>query len=252
MSLREEWQLVAHNKDLTAAEGAVAQAIARRIKPGQTGEALPIRTLLAESVGVTSKSTIELALRKLEALGVIRVSKPPKGSRKPSVITWSLECPGDCQLDHSKANSKLSQTYLERQFEEAQITEPPLVTRPDSQDTTRPDSQDTLRSKELEREGLLSFIEKTLTQVESPNPNQELLLAGLRDKEKRQLIQFNAEQLALKAEQNSEGYLKAIVLNSPQKLLPKPAPIQSPPDYSHLPRELQDAYRRLDLERAVS
>jgi len=114
MSDIEEWQLVAHSpQTLSPAEGAVAAAIARRIKPGKISEPIPFRTLYAESIGVRSKATIQSALITLESLGFIQVSKPPKGSRLPSVITWALTCPPDCLIDHANGNKKAKQTKLE-------------------------------------------------------------------------------------------------------------------------------------------
>lgn len=253
MSIKEEWQLVAHNQDLTPAEGAVAQAIARRIKPGSQGEFLPIRTLLEESVGVRSKATIESALVRLSQLGLIQITKQPRGSRKPSLITWTLECPPDCLLDHAAGNKKASKTAPERQLEELSKATPEEATRPNPQDTTRPNPQDALRSKEIEREGYLSFIEEALEALPEKTERHKELLAGLADPETKKAIRFITEQLALKAEQDTYRYLKAIAQRHPWKFLPKPPTEQAPPDLSHLPPELREAQlRKLERERLAA
>jgi DNA-binding transcriptional MocR family regulator len=261
MSIREEWQLVAHAPtDLTPAEGSVAQAIARRIKPGQPSERIPQRTLYAESVGVKSKDTIKRALAKLEALGVIEVRTPPKGSRLPSVITWALECPGDCRQDHSNGNKKTARTVLERQLEELEKSESQNTTRPTPQDTTRPTPQGALRSIKKERDrSLLDCIEEALKKVHSKTEGQEALEAALADSSLRAGVRTAAELLAVKAEQNPENYLAQIAISSPHKLLPRAprtAKALTPPDLSHLPREVAAerlaAWEQIHKVKAVS
>lgn len=233
MSFKKEWQLVAHQPDLTPAEGAVAQAIARRIKTDNLSERIPIRTLLAESVGVKSKDTIERALTKLESLGVIRLSKPPKGSRQATLISWVLSCPESCQIDHAKGNKKLTT---------------PKVTRPNPQDATRPNPQDALRVKERERSSLVSFIYDTLKELPNPSAQHLDLLAAIDNPVEVSEIRARTEQLAIKANHDPHSYLKAIAISEPWKLRPKPKPAQAPPDFSHLHPELAEAQRR-KLER---
>ena len=250
MSFREEWQLVAHQQDLTPAEGAVAQAIARRIRPDSPELPIPIRTLLGESVGVKSKRTIEAALQRLEALGIIAVTKPAKGSRKPSRITWELECPPECQLNHDRGNTRLSETRLERELRDLAESTPEKATRPNSEDTTRPNSEDALRIERRERSALVSFIAETIEGLPNPGPLHLELLASL-DTEELPAIRAQAEQLLVKAEQNPWNYLRAIIAKSPYKLKPKPSPTQAPPDFGHLPPEVAEAQMR-KLERLKS
>lgn len=248
MSITEEWQLVAHQPDLTPAEGAVAQAIARRIKTNQTSERIPLRTLLAESVGVRSKDTIERALAKLESLELIKVTKPPKGSRQPSLISWVLTCPAECLQDHSKANKKLTETRLETELKQLTQEQPQKATRPNPQDTTRPNPQDALTRVNRERGSLVSFIEETLRAIENPSDLHRDLLAALENPEEVEQVRTRAEQLFIKAEHDPHSYLKAIITSSPHKLKPKPKPEQAPPDFSHLPPEIAAAQMR-KLER---
>lgn len=252
MSLKEEWQLVAHSAplSLTPAEGAVAQAIARRIKPNSPSEEIPFRTIYAESVGVSSKATIQAALAKLEALGVIQISKTPRGSRKPSVITWLLSCPGECDLDHANGNRKLKTTALEREF--ASLAKETLESdTPQSLGHDTPQSLGHLKKERKEREGILSFIEEALEETQELNPHQRELKEALKDPEKRSLIRNQAELLAIKA-RDVRAYLGAIATSSPQKLLPKSLPQQAPPDYSHLSREMRELQLKADALRAVS
>lgn len=242
MSIREEWQLVAHSPKVTPATGSVAQAIARRIRPGKSSEHLPQRTLLAESIGVSSKSTIKKALEELEELGVIRLEVSPKGSRKPSLITWALECPQDCLIDHNKGNAKSDKTHLERELDKARAEN---ATRPNPQDTTRPNPQDTLTSiKKRERSSLISIIELALNELPEKTDLHQKLITALASSEELGNIQARAEQLALKAEHDPQRYLAAIATREPWKLLPKERPVQAPPDFSHLPKELREAQER--------
>lgn len=223
MSLVHEWQLVAHQPaKLTAAQGAVALAIARRIKPGNTTEPIPQRTLESESVGVSSSRTIQRALVELQRLGLIKIQSRP-GSRKPSLITWLLECPDNCQIDHAKGNAK-------------------KATRANPDTLTRSNPDTPLRSIKKERRGLLSFIEESLEL--SPKGDDHLGLAeALKDPTQRELIQTRAEQLAVKAD-NPEAYLKSITRDKPRDLLPRPPKQQAAPDYSHLRLEIQEALAR--------
>jgi len=249
MSIKEEWQLVAHQPDLTPAEGAVAQAIARRIKPQGQSLPIPIRTLLAESVGVKSKATIESALARLEALGVIRLAKPLKGSRLPSVISWSLECPGECQLDHARGNTRLPETRLERELAQASSEHLKETTRPNPQDTTRPNPQDALTIKERERSSLVSFIAETIEALPSQSSKHKELLEALETPEVAAIRQ-RAEMLLIKADLDPWNYLRAIVTKSPHQLMPKPQASQAPPDFSHLAPEIAEAQRRKWLARS--
>lgn len=241
MSLKEEWQLVSHSKDLkdlTPAEGSVAQAIARRIRPGQDSQAIPIRTLYAESVGVRSKSTIEKALVGLEYLGVIKVSKPARGSRQPSVITWVLACPEGCSLDHANGNTKLKPAAQTR----AKLQETENPTRPTPQDTTRPTPQDTLRSKERERRSLVSFIRETLLEQPEITHHQAQLLEATNDQELAGQVRARAEQILIDKEPSDPwSYLAAIAKKNPQKLFPKPPTTQAPPSFDYLPPELRES-----------
>lgn len=242
MSLKEEWQLVAHNKHLTPAQGSVALAIARRIDPHTLETKLSFKALYAESVGVGSKETISKALDLLEELGVITRTQPLRGSRTAQLIRWVLECPLDCQSDHSNANKKLKLTRLERENKPA--IEPEQEERhAHSLGHDTPTHQDALRKKEIrERETLLSFIEEAL-ETESETAAHLALSEALKDPEQRALIRTRAEQLAIKAD-NPKPYLKAIAIKSPEKLLPKLPTPQAPPDFSHLPKDIREAQLR--------
>jgi hypothetical protein len=242
MSLNEEWQLVAHNKDLTAAEGAVAQAIARRIRPGNKSEPIPFRTLYAESVGVSSKETIKRALVRLEALGVIQVSKTPKGSRKPSVISWLLECPSECQLDHANGNRRAARTKLERELLELAETQHQNSDTPHSVGHDTPHSVGRFKKEKKEREGsLVSFIRETLLELENITPLQGQLLEALTDPQLAGQVRARAEHLILSKEpQDPYNYLAAIAKKDPQKLFPKPPATQAPPNLSHLPPGIRE------------
>lgn len=244
MSIKLEWQLVAHNEGLTAAEGAVAQAIARRIRPDNeaSGERIPIRTLYAESVGVKSKDTIERALARLISLGIIQVRKPGKGSRQASVITWALQCPEGCQLDHANGNTRIKT---------GKESTSPKATRPNPQDATRPNPQDALRSKERERDPLVSFISQTLKELPNPTPQHLELLSGLDNPEELAEIRTRAKFYLNEADYDEFSYLRKIITNSPTRLKPKPKPEQAPPDFSHLPPELAAAQMR-KRERLIS
>ena len=243
MSLNEEWQLVAHNKDLTPAEGAVAQAIARRIRPGNNSEPIPFRTLYAESVGVSSKETIKRALVRLEALGVIQVSKTPKGSRKPSVISWVLACPGECQLDHANGNRRAAKTKLEREFLELSQAQPQESDTPHSVGHDTPHSVGRFKKEKKEREGsLVSFLRETLLELENITPLQGQLLEALTDPQLAGEVRTRAEQLIISKEpQDPYSYLAAIAKKDPQKLFPKPQATQAPPSFDYLPPQLREA-----------
>lgn len=245
MSIREEWQLVAHSPKVTPATGSVAQAIARRIRPGKTSEHIPQRTLLAESIGVSSKGTVIRALKELEELGVIRLEISAKGSRKPSLITWSLECPQDCLMDHTKGNTKTTKTHLERELEKLESEEREIATRPNPETTTRPNPETALTSiKNRERSSLISVVEKALNDLAEKTNQHQALIDALANGEELARVQARAEQLALKAEHDPQRYLAAIATREPWKLLPKEKPAQAPPDFSHLPRELREAQER--------
>lgn len=220
MTFIEEWQLVAHspNLKLTHAEALVALAIARRIESGQNSTRLSISTLLAESVAINSRATIQRALEGLEALGVIELSKTRPGSRTARSATWTLTCPGDCQLDHSKANKKLSKTRLERDFEAAEAE----GSRPRHAEGLGRDTRndwDALRIKK-EREGVLEFISQELSEMPSKGERHKQLEEAIADQELSGEVRIKAEQLALKAENDPRSYLRSITRNSPQKLLP--------------------------------
>lgn len=246
MSIREEWQLVAHSPKITPATGSVAQAIARRIRPNKTSERIPQRTLLAESVGVSSKGTIKRALAELVELGVIRLEVSPKGSRKPSLITWSLECPQDCLMDHTKGNTKTTKTHLERQLETLNSEEEEKATHPNPETTTCPNPETALTSiNKRERSSLISFIEKALNQIEQKTSEHQALIKALANSEEIALVQVRAEQIALKPHiDNPANYLGHITREEPWKLLPKPKPKQAPPDFSHLRPELREVLER--------
>jgi hypothetical protein len=241
LSITLEWQLVAHSQDLTPAEGAVASAIARRIRPGNQSEPIPFRTLYAESVGVSSKETIKRALIRLEALGVIQVSKQPKGSRKPSVISWVLTCPQECQLDHAKGNTRASATPLEKEFLKREANTAPDSDTPHSVGHDTPHSVGHLK-KLKEREGsLVSFIRETLLELENPSPLQAQLLAAAQDLKTSGLVNTQAELIIVsKNPESTYSYLKAITLKDPHKLLPKPSVSEPSPAFTHLPPDLRD------------
>ena len=83
------------------------------------------------------------------------------------------------------------------------------------------------------------------------DPNQRKLKEALEIPEQRALIQTRADLLAVKA-QDVRAYLSAIALSNPEKLLPREAPKQSPPDYSHLSREMREFQLKADALKAVS
>jgi hypothetical protein len=239
-----EWQLVAHAPEtITPAQGAVATAIARRIPPGKVSIRIPQRTLLAEAVGVNSKRTIQRALVELQILGVIGVQAAATGSRKPDLVSWRLECPEGCQIDHINGNTKISAS-------------PKEATRPNPDTSTRPNPDTPLRSSNKREIGILGFIEKGLESVETKSEAHLEIIAALADPEQKALIRQRAELLSLKAEQSPENYLAQIAISSPRKLLPKPPKAQEPPNLSHLPRELQEsrlrAWERDQREQRVS
>ena len=234
MSIRESWQLVAHSpKALSPAHRCVADAIARRIIPGNLTQPIPQRTLLAES-GVKSKDTVQKALAALQVLGVITV-KSRIGSRQADLITWLLECPQNCELDHSNANRR---TKSER------------ATRPTVQDMTRPTVQDALRSNKKERKGFLDFIQDSL-ELSNKTGDHVALSEALQNTSQRGLVLVKAEALANKGT-NPEAYLKAIVRDNPRHLLPDPPKRKPELDYSHLPPEIAAIYRRLDIAREAA
>jgi hypothetical protein len=221
------WQFIAHApEELSAAERMVAVIIANRIKTGRASERIPQRTLLEES-GVRSKRTVQRALVELQILEVIRVDSSGAGSRKADLITWLLECPADCDKDHSKGNAKRTK---ER------------ATRPNPDTSTRPNPDTPLRSSNKERDkSLLDYIEEALNKLPQKNPKQEELLSALADTSQRSGVRAAAELLAVKAEQSPENYLAQIAISSPHKLLPRApraAKALTPPDLRHLPREV--------------
>jgi len=241
LSIREEWQLVAHApKELSPAEGAVAGAIARRIRLDRDSERIPQRTLLEESVGVSSKRTVQRALAELQILGVIRVDSSGAGSRKADLITWLLECPADCDKDHAKGNARRTKES---------------ATRPNPDTSTRPNPDTPLRSIKKRDRGVLGFVEEALVKVQERTEQQEALFIALSDPEQRSAIRTRAEHLAVRAEQNPENYLAQIALTSPHRLLPK-AVAQEPPDFSYLSYEEAEAalrkWHRDQQERAAS
>jgi hypothetical protein len=256
-----EWQLVAHYKALTPAQGAVATAIARRILPGSVSERIPFRTLYAESIGVQSKETVKVALARLEELGVIRISKEPPGSRRPSVITWTLECPPECQSDHSKANTRLNKTRLEREREP--LESEPLEANPEQVEDSFAsyslghDTPQLLgrfkKDKKREKSFLISCIEKALDQVAEKTPSHRELGAALASPEGAQQVRVAAELLVVNAT-SPEAYLIKVATKNPERLLPRAPKAQQLPDLSAIPKALRaeflESYQR-NLEKAA-
>jgi len=213
-----------------------------RIRPNKSSERIPQRTLLAESPGVSSKGTIRPALNQLIEAGVIVEHTQPKGSRSSNLITWALECPADCLMDHTKGNAKTDKTHLERELEKLETEK---ATRPNPQTTTRPNPQTALTIvNKRERSSLISIVEKALNELPEKTDQHQALINALEIPDELAKVQARAELLALKAETNLDGYLAAIAANNPWKLLPKEAPRQAPPDLSHLPPAIREAQER--------
>lgn len=231
MSLYKEWQLVAHApKALTIAQGSVAVAIARRIKEVNQSEPIPQRTLVLESVGVSSRSTVQIAIVQLELLGIVRVRHYP-GSRKPALITWTLECPDNCPIDHSMGNAKKAKSANPKS---TSLTEPRAST------LTEPRASLTVNNKEGEK--FLAFIENSLEKA-NKNDDQLSLSEALKDPKQRELIKAKAEQLSAQAD-SPESYLGAIARANPLHLLPRPPKAKPAPDTSHLPLFVREALAR--------
>ena len=201
-------------------------------------------------MGVTSKRTIQRALERLDSLGVIRIPETIPGSRSPRVITWVLECPAECQLDHANGNRKLKTTRLELEFE-ALAEKTPQSDTPTGVGHDTPYSVGHLKKEKKEREGILSFIEEALSEAGELDPNQRELKEALENPEKRALVRTKADLLAIKA-QDVRSYLSAIALRNPEKLLPRELPKQAPPDYSHLSREMRELQLKADALKAAS
>lgn len=214
MSIREDWQLVAHKpKALTLSQLAIAHAIARRL-PNADSVRIPQRTLLSES-GVKSSGTVVLGLIALEKAGLISITPGAIGSRKASLITWLLTCPEDCRIDHQNANKKLPQKA-------AVQSEPEESSRSDSRSATRPDSRSALRIDiKKERRDSFSFIEEELSAIETQTQDHSDLAKALSDPELNPQVRERAEQLSAKATIAPEAYLKRIVRDDPKQLLPR-------------------------------
>lgn len=222
MSITHEWQLVAHAPKMSPASGAVANAIARRIRPDKDREPIPQRTLLVESIGVQSKRTIERALSDLKELGVIDIK--PGFQRKPNLIVWRLECPENCNINHERGNA---------QKEIRDKTRPNPV-------QLCPNPDDPLTSVNNREKGEIFFeVEKALTQLKEPNGYQLKLIEGLKDKTQRPLIRIRLDELALKADKNATNYCKSIALEEPWQLLPKEKAPQKPPNFDNYPLQLR-------------
>jgi hypothetical protein len=214
MTLRDEWQLVAHKpKSLTLSQLAIAHAIARRL-PNADSVRIPQRTLLAES-GVKSSGTVVLGLTALEEAGLISITPAAIGSRKASLITWLLACPEDCRIDHQNANKKLPQkTAVQSESQDS--------SRSDSRSVTRPDSRSALRIDiKKERRDFFSFIEEELSAIETQTQDHQDLAKALSDPEQHSQVRERAELLSAKATIAPEAYLKRIVRDDPKQLLPR-------------------------------
>lgn len=236
MSIKEEWQLVAHKpKTLTLSQLAIAHAIARRL-PNAESVRIPQRTLLQES-GIKSSGTVVLALKALEEAGLIKVTPSVVGSRKANLITWLLTCPEGCQVDHQNANTRIPKKPISP-------SGPEKSSRSENRGVSRSENRSALRIDKKEREGsLVSFIRETLLELDSPSPLQAQLLEAAQDLKTSGLVNTQAELIIVsKNPESAYSYLKAIALKDPHKLLPKPAITQAPQSFEHLPpgdRELE-------------
>ena len=209
MSTYHSWQLVKHApKNLTLAQGAIADAIARRILVGASSVRISQRALFEETIGARSKRTVERGLEDLKRLGIIEVTRPSR--RKPSEIRWLLTCPEGCQFDHSQGNKR-------------------IPTRPISDGTEYPTREGTLRDvkREIKQQpgnNPLKLIEETLKELEQSGQQSQAHQAigeELSIEEGRARIRQRLDLLLAAAESNPRAYLRKIITHSPEKLLPQ-------------------------------
>lgn len=250
MAFIQEFQLLAHSpKRLTHAQRLVAHVIAMRTLPNADSLAIPFRTLCKET-NINSKSTMARALETLEALAVIRIQKQPPGSRKPSLIFWTLECPLDCQMDHARGNAKTPKTHLERELQKAKKLSPQIATHRENEDTTLRENEDALRSSN-KREGaaFLEPIKTWLLGMEIRTKRHEALLNAIQDPGSQKEVISLIEEAAKKSNKDEANYLITVASNSPWKLTPKSAAIDTPQDLSNMPPEIQEAALRAEALR---
>jgi len=223
MSLREEWQLKAHSPKMNLATALVALAVASRIDPTRLSVKIPQRTLLAESVAITSRNTISKALNELQALGVIHRSKRAQGSRNATLITWVLQCPENCQIDHDRGNARKSKAPTTRSPIEHSYPQPtPTNAHSLSHDTLT--DWGALTKEQLREKGVLAFTYEVLQTIKEPTETHRALLSALRDRDNRLIVESKAEEIANSASSNWQSYLRKFIVDTPNKLLPKPLP----------------------------
>lgn len=242
MTFRHEWQLVSHKPKLSQAEALVALAIARRIPQGANSVRIPIRTLTAESVGLTSRNTIAKAKEGLERKGVIRITSK-SGARRAHLIEWALTCPDDCTQNHSEGNKRLGDTLTER----AKELEQPNAIGP-RHEHNMPTTEDALRSIKKERD-YLELVRTFLTELSNPTQAHLDLLAKLDNPQEAREVWVLVSGVIQGSDTSAHNYLKKVVTNSPLRLMPRALKAAKTPEELAL-KELAEAKRAKELERS--
>lgn len=241
MTFRHEWQLVSHKPKLSQAEALVALAIARRIPQGANSVRIPIRTLTAESVGLTSRNTIAKAKEGLERKGVIRITSK-NGARRAHLIEWTLTCPDDCTQNHSEGNKRLSDTLTGRALEPKQ----PTPTRSQDEHNMHT-TEDALRINKNERD-YLELVRTFLTELSNPTQAHLDLLAKLDNPQEAREVGVLASYVIQGADTSAHNYLKKVVTSSPLRLMPRALKAAKTPEELAL-KEIAEAKRAKELER---
>lgn len=218
------WQLVAHSPKLSPAAGSIAGLIAMRIKKGKDSERIPQRTLYIESPGISSKRTIRPVLEQLIAAGVIAEHRQPEGSRKSSLITWTLECPPGCQIDHYGGNTKLKKQPPESSKNSPEMTSSETADCPTTKTADCPTTKTALTSKqEREGEAFFEHIKTSLLAIQNRTKKHEALLIALDRKDLRNELLDKIENYLTKSDSNPKNFLITVATDTPWKLTPKSA-----------------------------
>ena len=236
MTFKEEWQLVAHKPKLNPAEALIALAIARRLPQGAESVRIPIRTLAAESVGLYSRNTAAKALERLEEKGVIEVLRDPTKKRTANRVKWVLACPEGCNIDHANGNKKLSAMHSSRALDKEQ----PITTRSGDEHLMH-SSEDALRISNKEREHL-EIVRKVLQELPNPTETHSELSQKLNDPVEAREVSVLVSSIIQGSDSSAYNYLKAIVTNSPLRLMPRALKAANNPEDLAL-RELADKRR---------
>lgn len=236
MTFKAEWQLVAHKPKLNPAEALIALAIARRLPQGAESVKIPIRTLAAESVGLHSRNTAAKALERLEAKGIIEVLRDPTKKRTANRVRWVLTCPEGCNIDHANGNRKLSSMHSS----EALDKEQPITTRSGGEHSMH-SSEDALRISKKERDNL-EIVRKVLQELPNPTETHLELSQKLNDPVEAREVSVLVSSIIQGSDSSAYNYLKAIVTNSPLRLMPRALKAANNPEDLAL-RELADKRR---------